>query len=130
MRFKLRTLFVLVAVLASWLGWQADWIRQRHEMLADQAALDIKLKGDSFEEVDTANLFVCSFPTPWTSAHAVLWLFREPEVSVMRLRVIVDDVRPWLNLDHEEIKRTHRLFPEAEIRWDGCSIPSAGQGLP
>ena len=33
-RFSLRTLFVLVTIIGAWLGYQLNWIRQRHEFLA------------------------------------------------------------------------------------------------
>ena len=33
-RFSLRTLFVVVTVFGIWLGYELNWIRQRHEMLS------------------------------------------------------------------------------------------------
>ena len=32
-RFSLRTLFVVVTLVGCWLGYQLNWIRQRHDML-------------------------------------------------------------------------------------------------
>lgn len=31
--YSLRTLFVVVTLVAIWLGWSVNWIRQRHEYL-------------------------------------------------------------------------------------------------
>jgi hypothetical protein len=33
-RFSLRTLFVVVTLLCCWLGYQLNWIRQRHAVLS------------------------------------------------------------------------------------------------
>ena len=33
-RFSLRTLFVVVTVFGVWLGWQLNWIKQRHRAAA------------------------------------------------------------------------------------------------
>ncbi len=35
-RFSLRTMFVLVTVIAIFVGYHVNWIRQRNELRADQ----------------------------------------------------------------------------------------------
>src|SRR5689334_19402748 len=35
LRFSLRTLFVLVALPCVWLGYQTNWVHQRHEFLSE-----------------------------------------------------------------------------------------------
>jgi hypothetical protein len=37
-RFTLRSLFVIVTLVAVWLGWSLNWIRQRREFLRDDHA--------------------------------------------------------------------------------------------
>jgi hypothetical protein len=98
-RFTLRTLFVLVTLIALWLGWSLNWIRQRHEFLRDR-------RGFVFD----------TDPEASTSAPALLWLFGEEGAEYVRLSS--ED-----QLDHARAKH---LFPEAMvvgkytiIRWRG-----------
>jgi hypothetical protein len=59
--FSLRTLFVVVTVICCWLGYELNWIRQRHEALA-KCGFTIELPGASQE---------------FLTAPGCLWLFGE-----------------------------------------------------
>ena len=59
--FSLRTLFVVVTVLAVFIAYHANWIRQRHTYLQDHPG--------AADELATPRS---------TSAPGLLWIFGEP----------------------------------------------------
>lgn len=70
--FSLQTLFVVVALLATPLGWVAyslNWIRQRHEFREHHVALEFPtvLRGPSFFEMEECQ----------PEAPGCLWIFGE-----------------------------------------------------
>ena len=91
MKFSLRTLFVLIALISIPLGWMAcqlNWIRKRHDFL------------DS-TRFDNTEAYVSQRPRP--SAPGGLWLFGEKGVG-------------FVCLENPAYKsEAKQLFPEAEI---------------
>ena len=90
-RFGLRTLFVVVTVVAvgCWVANSLYWIRQRHEMLEVVAAMTYPSEDD-----------------PTMTAPGCLWLFGEKGVAVVFV----------FSADQNQMEQLSCLFPEAEIR--------------
>lgn len=87
-QFGLRTLFVVVrvaAATAAWVGYNLNWIWQRHEALAIHSRY-------------------CGF-TPLQRGPGALGLFGEEGC---------ESIIPW-NEDAAEIERIERLFPESVV---------------
>jgi hypothetical protein len=92
-RFGLRTLFVLVtlaAVVAGWVVWSLDWIRQRREFGRNLE------RGTHAEFVDYDRT---------VGAPAMLWLFGEGGVRWVYIPKASDG----------DLIEGRRLFPEAEV---------------
>jgi hypothetical protein len=109
-RFTLRTLFVVVTIFACWLGYELNWIRRRHELLAKHAALALVVKENP--EVWLFNVYVPQ-PVP-----GLLWLFGEEPVEALEL-IFISDIRerePTAD-EQREIDLARRLFPEANVTW-------------
>ena len=99
--FSLRTMFVVVRVFACWLGYELNWIRQRHE------ALD---KDGFTSEAPPAS-------ADFVTAPGWLWLFGERGYDTIWFKV-PNDERDGMELNPAEVAevaRVSRLFPEAEI---------------
>jgi hypothetical protein len=94
-RFGLRTLFVIVTVFGCWLGYQVNWIRQRHSALAS---------GVVQGEIPNT-----PYVLQTTTAPRLLWLFGE--TGYKRLLVRFFGVEPS-QAERDKIKE---LFPEAAI---------------
>jgi hypothetical protein len=86
-RFRLRTLFALVTLVALWVGWSFNWIRERREFLR---------AGNALGAVAHAST---------GGAPGLLWMFGEEGVEVV---ILFTDERA----DYE---RARRLFPEAQV---------------
>jgi hypothetical protein len=87
-------MLVLVTVLCvplCWLGYQLNWIRQRHEALAAQRVIDF---GGS-----------ASVPAP-----GMLGMFGERG----RVNLVVMG-RDGMPTDEDDLKRAQELFPEANV---------------
>ena len=90
LRFGLRTLFVLVTIVACWLGYSMNWIHQRREALASGT---MQVSGP-----DVALFFPPRAP-------GGLWLFGEKG----EYEIIVP------SNDEGDGQRAIRLFPEARV---------------
>jgi hypothetical protein len=97
-RFGLRTLFVAVTiagVIAAWVTYQLNWIRQRHDVFASHRVYEIKRK-----------IILSAEPgmilPPWS-----LRVFGETGQDGMMFDLAESD---------PELERIRRLFPEAEVR--------------
>jgi hypothetical protein len=91
-RFSLRTLFVLIALIAIPLGWsirQLDWIRRRHEFL-NRDDLPIWYEGFWGSELDC----------PWY------------------LRLFGEHARTPITVKKDHVEEAIRLFPEALVYED------------
>jgi hypothetical protein len=122
LRFSLRTLFVLVTVVGCWLGYQLNWIRQRHELIAQ-----LERDSDSHSWVDDE---------PLTSAPWSLSLLGEPGYSTVSFSIRLGDVIRWENIltpvvsdSHPKIKLAKRLFPEADLELICVTDHESASGL-
>jgi hypothetical protein len=99
-QWSLRTLFVVVTVFGCWLGYELNWIRQRHRYLEDQADLRARFPGA-----------IQSSAVP-VDAPGFLWLFGERghggELSIL---VLEADPGHFADIG-AEIAKARSLFPE------------------
>jgi hypothetical protein len=91
--FSLRTLFVVVTVFGCWLGYQLNWIRQRHEAI-------------------TAG-HVPSDQDKIVPAPGLLWLFGERGHAYVFIRVADSD--ELTTAEEADLKHIGELFPEADL---------------
>ncbi len=96
--FSLRILFVVVTVFACWLGYEWNWIRQRHEILARCLSAS-----RSWNDSD-----------PPTRAPHFLWLFGEAGYADIFLLFESDSQRELTAAEHDEVRRASEFFPEAQ----------------
>jgi hypothetical protein len=85
-RFSLTTLFLLVALVAVWLGWSWNWIRQRHEFLRNKMATSLNVNP--------------------VTAPGMLWLFGEEGCEYVFMALATDN----------DLEEARRLFPEASVQ--------------
>jgi hypothetical protein len=109
-RFSLRTLFAVVTVAAVGLAYEMNWIRQRHELIAQANASEESRSHSMWDMYGTTMQ-----PIEGNRAPGLLWLFGEK--GVRRFTVPVSAPKPdkFNEEDRERILRSQRLFPEAEI---------------
>ena len=110
-RFSLRTFFVLLTLLAVWLGVQAKWIRDRRELRARHAALaaDVEAKSQALQCGAALQLQTAG------NRPLGLWLLGEPAVPYLQLIVLRDKESEIEQFDDEEGKLATSLFPEAQV---------------
>jgi hypothetical protein len=116
-RFSLRTLFVVVTLFACWLGYELNWIRQRHEFISGEAAIRERRPTQQKWGATLANSGRNAPHAP-----ALLWLFGERGyTSVCVLSEVTDDTTGLTDADWIRIREARQLFPEAAIgsvhRW-------------
>ena len=107
-RFSLRTLFVAVTVLACWMAYEVNWIRQRHVFLDEQ------------ERLSRMHEWPATVPGPKglgaVRAPGLLWLFGEPGIGAYYVLITVNqldefgDQFDWES--HQTMRKAKRLFPE------------------
>lgn len=101
-QFQLGTLMIVVTILATFLGYHVNWIRQRHKFLVE---VDRSADGRYFP-------LARSRPT---QAPGLLWLFGERPCDCVTVS-INDTANEGLNGDSQHLlKRAKRLFPEAAL---------------
>ena len=101
--FSLRTLFVVVTIVAGFIAYHANWIRQRREAIAVYGGIyDVP---DEFLNPDVVR------------SPGLLWLFGERGVREFRVSLpdTVENAGRWIE-SHPEVERIKRLFPEAEVQ--------------
>jgi hypothetical protein len=100
-RFGLRTLFVVVTVVACWCGYQVNWIRQRQAAIGSGDARIVWYgPGDLF------------FPDPTTQKQPV----EAPVEAPWNLRLFGETGARGVVVRHRsDVERMRRLFPEASI---------------
>ncbi len=101
--FSLRTLFVVVTVSACWLGYQLNWIKERHSLIGAPQQTGVEPEyGIALMPMSLlASLQVESKDAPWP----LRWL-GERGVCTLYIRD---------NMSESEVARIRALFPEAEI---------------
>jgi hypothetical protein len=98
LRFSLRTLFLLVTLVAVWLGWSLNWIRQRQYVVAHSS-----VETTSWETGEPVN------------APGLLWLFGEPGYYDVRVLFGPDDPRDNTPAEVAFATGFKDLFPEAQV---------------
>src|SRR5690242_447185 len=97
-RFSLRTLFVLLTLVACWLGYELNWIRLRHAALTSGI-------------VEEANDPFAGLPQT-TAAPGMLWLFGENGYVGLSMPLLGEETTPE---EDELLTALEELFPEASI---------------
>lgn len=98
LRVSLRTLFVLVTVMAVWLGYQLNWIRQRRE----PRELIVEHNGNA--NVELVVMASAGAEVHFQSAPFSLRILGEDDIRLI-------GVAPGTSQE----KTIKRLFPEAEV---------------
>ncbi len=104
LRFSLKSLFILIAILGVVLGWvtyELKWIRDRHAFLDEQETAKLTEVNSNWNLAATLIIY--------TDAPGWLWLFGEYGQASLEVRAT-----PSLTLP-EAADRARHLFPEAEI---------------
>ena len=122
--YSLRTLFVVVTLVAIGLGiranWRPNWIHQRHALLERQAVLAEKYRGSKMSNDPAPGVSHVppeAGPRQWPKllTRAVLWVFDEPSISEVRLYGSAYSPKVF-HVGGAEIVQAKWLFPEADIR--------------
>ena len=138
-RWSLRTVFVVVTVFGCWLGYELNWIRQRHNFLAHQQSLH----GAHWSPELAAGAWAWKLPaSPPKSAPGLLWILGEEPVITLTLAIPKNDIivvrrtLEAIDLEDYEMRRTQADFVEAELLFPEAEIipmmfldpPAWGQG--
>lgn len=111
-RFSLRMLFIVVTVLGVWLGYELNWLRQRHEMIVRHQFRMKHWQGSPSEFADLEVKVAVLSNTP-RSGPGLLWLFGERAVVSLGL---LDSRKDGSGFDQaRDAQAAKRLFPEAGI---------------
>ena len=111
-KFSLRTMFVVVTVLAVCLGWLArelDWLQQRRAIIGHRLP-----KSD-------VSLELAQFHATFPRVPGGLWLFGERSYYRLLLQFRSKHGKADLTADEQaSLEHIHRLFPEAGIwlKWE------------
>ena len=108
------------AVLFATLGYDLNWIRERHAMLRNGEVID--LVGSTVTDTQEVfeKLWALEGMSP-ASAPGLLSLFGERGIT--ELRIFINDYDELIPCEQYEVsRRALRLFPEARFSW-GCTIP-------
>ncbi len=98
--FTLWALFVAVTVFGVWIGYELNWIRERHALLS-------RYGGIHFGHVP-----------------GLLWIFGEQPVGNIQLNLLDEqEGRDLTPAEKGQVEAAQRLFPEAVVRWRGESMP-------
>ena len=92
--YSLRTLFLVVTTFAVWLGYEWNWIRQRH----------------SFSDTEAAPWVVDPF---LKDSPGLLGLFGEPGYAMIFVEMNSIDSDQMTTEDRSRCRRAKSLFPEA-----------------
>jgi hypothetical protein len=113
-RFRLRTLFMVATVVAiiGWVGYNLNWIRQRHQLVAEQLMLS--------ERYQAGWAMVPYSPGQPPTAPGLLWLFGEAGLPSMTLLITQDE--PGTHDADEQTRLAKRLFPESRIAIELYSV--------
>jgi hypothetical protein len=115
-RFTLRTLFVVVTVFGIWLGYELNWIRQRHAVLSGPHVVSYVSGVNGVSPVQAL--------APWSlrlfgerGAYLVFLAFVDDERASHCASPIENDERlGQLNsIELFELERVTQLFPEASV---------------
>jgi hypothetical protein len=131
--YSLRTLLIAITALALWLGYEFNWIHQRHAFLAQQFEYHLAAAPAPSEEERREWMSVWWRANAGISKHAPWSLRLFGETGAGGLSVIVPEtdvtVRTWgydsaglplvwpeISASQADYRRAKRLFPEAQVR--------------
>jgi hypothetical protein len=117
-QFGVGTMFLVVTVVAAFLAYHVNWIRERHALV--NAAGDSK----TIYSFDVMDPFAPDLPSTPEKAPGLLGLFGEHgyhNVEIIFSRVLTGDSgisnnRDLMPSELAEVRRVQVLFPEAEVR--------------
>jgi hypothetical protein len=116
--FSCGLVLAVTAILAT-LGYELNWIRERHAMVRRGEVID--LVGST--TTNTREVFEKQWALEGRSsatAPGLLWLFGEPAIT--ELRIFIEDYDASVPCEQYEVsQRALRLFPEARPSW-ACTI--------
>ncbi len=95
LRFSLRTLFVLVALVGCWLTYEMNWVRQRRH------------------EIITGAVVAHDDAAVYARAPGALSIFGEQ--GYKSITVLIPNCHRITPADKQKAARIRRLFPEAEV---------------
>ena len=135
-RFSLRTFFVLLTVLAVWLGVQVEWKRDRQA-----ARLWIAQHSHNGPTVSPyLNLLQLNQQSvPSYQTHVRPLIERQSNLPwnlrLLGLKLLGEKAMPWIRLDQETVSKAdveyvHRLFPEATVQVAAPFTVSGGPSAP
>jgi hypothetical protein len=107
-RFSLRTLFVVVTIVACWLGWNVNIVHQRRAMrsMIERRRGEVHVAHPTdWDEIRRLERQLLHYPSPVY-----------PDVQVPRLRAFLgDEPIEWIIVRTEaEVAEARALFPEAQ----------------
>ena len=116
-QFNLRTLFVLITLIACWLGYELNWIRQRRNFIAEENA-----KCEALQQKGHTRDFYVSVVGPGKSP-GLLWLFGEPRLD--HLAFFVETPMP--EVLKRELDKGNPVDLNVQLEWQ--FIPEEGENL-
>jgi len=135
MRFRLRTLLILMAVASAFMAYEVNWIRQRRLFLAAQLAQhESAWAQQPNHPYKNQNIdWLKQQQNSHYLAPGFLWMFGERAVDCLWLVIPDSDIlvrpyhlggrQPYVDHSQTDLRRARRLFPEARvipIQWDKC----------
>ena len=140
-RFSLRKMFVVVTLFACWLGYELNWIQQRHLFLARQQTLQEDAWPAEMKDQRDKNVRWWKTQLELNenrTSPGLLWIFGEEAVGTIWVSIPKHDIkialaepRPRLeDIGHQswvfsrtqpDFQKAMRLFPEAKVYafiWD------------
>lgn len=101
LRFSLRSLFIAVALIGCWMGYEVNWIRQRHSALRQEGI------GVHNNDLTTGSPIVVQAP-------GLLWVFGERGYAIVSFTMPPGHDWDLTPAEQADFKRIARLYPEAE----------------
>jgi len=125
-RRRVRSLFLFVTAVCLFLGYQLEWVRQRHAFLDEQldtakarAWWAVHFEGNGIEDEKKRrsiqyNVYYTNDPGPW-----LLWLVGEKRINTLMVQLPDNELRSRgdtiLASSQPLLARAKRLFPEAAL---------------
>jgi hypothetical protein len=117
-RFSLRTLFVVVTVIACWLGWNVHVVRQRQAVWREIVAED-EARNKVLQRIPRWGGF-----TGWRTETVQKGSLTPAQIPIVR-RLLGDQPRTDIMRSREaDARRTMQFFPEATITYYSGPIGS------
>lgn len=127
--FSLRTIFIVVTLLAIFIAYHVNWIRQRREAINQPLGDGLYIRSIDPDDLPDDLFLPPAAPHPYPGASSpwrpprgpgLLWLFGERGYPDIRIEIgpPVDYDREMPRAEELAVERIRELFPEAVI---GCA---------